>query len=61
VGQQLVLDRFRKGLELGNKLRMQVDAPLRHKLIMARRSYVLKYISRPANRTPWRCVLRRAG
>jgi hypothetical protein len=46
VGQQLVLDRFRKGLELGNELRMQVDVPRRHQLIMAQRSYVLKYILR---------------
>jgi hypothetical protein len=29
VGQQFVLDRFRQGLELGNKLRMQFDVPRR--------------------------------
>jgi hypothetical protein len=48
VGQQLVLDRFREGLELGNERRMQVDAPRRHKLIMVQRSYVFKYISKAA-------------
>jgi hypothetical protein len=51
VGQQLVLDRFREGFELGNNLRMQFDAPRRHQLIMVQRSYVLQYISeRPIGR-----------